>query len=416
MNSNQNPGNHGPPGNKRSSSSIQHEQRRKAFEALREELSRMFGIPTDCRIYFLKKHDIDNLPKGPRVRITFGNSVLLDADTWKVLQVNRFIPFLEMTSEKKDDMDFVIKTLYEHTLARGEVKINSSVQGLKDWGEMRAAGFRPGSDKGRTMGVTALSAKTSKDEVLILKDQDRMLDLALVNEILAEWMATLCLGAFKSNRDLALKYEVPSFSDTTWAKSPNANVIASSVVVTRDGFNNKPHQDLDETLYTFGIFTRINRQTGDLYSIANSDYLGTIVGTVFTLNEYHVELALDMCDGTIESIWLSHEFHQTSSSTTFDKFQKPIKPKTSSITRFGCSLQISAALVKRIDGLLKQRDGVEVIRSTLEAHRLADLQLVHSSSDQTRTEDLIRPLVQLGLNPPTNGPNAPFQTLQSSND
>jgi hypothetical protein len=93
-----------------------------------------------------------SLPKTPRLRIRFGNSVLLDADTWKVLQVNRFIPFSEMSHEKKDDMEFVVQTLYQHTLARGEVMTNGAVQGLEDWGEMRSAGFRPGSDKGRKMG------------------------------------------------------------------------------------------------------------------------------------------------------------------------------------------------------------------------------------------------------------------------
>ncbi|KAH9818834.1 hypothetical protein DFH28DRAFT_1093998 [Melampsora americana] len=228
----------------------------------------------------------------------------------------------------------LVKTLYEYTLARGEVKINSFVQGLKDWGEMWAAGFRPGSDKGRTMGVTTLSTKTDKDKVLISKDQECMLKLVLVNEIPAKWMATLCLGAFKSNQDLAMKYEVPSFLDTTRAKSSNMDFIASSVV----------------TVYTFGIFKRINCQNGELYSIANSDYLGTTVGTVCILNEYHVELALDICKGTIERICLSHKFHQTASSTPFDKFHEPMKPNTSLITRF-------RSLVKKIDGLLKKPDG-----------------------------------------------------------
>ncbi|EGG08958.1 uncharacterized protein MELLADRAFT_84333 [Melampsora larici-populina 98AG31] len=262
-----------------------------------------------------------------------------------------------MNGEKKEEMEFVVQTLYQHTLARGKVEINSSVQGLKDWGEMRSAGFRPGSDKGRKMGVTALNAKTGKNKELIFEDQERMLDLALINETLAEWMSTLCMHAFKSNRDLAIKHEIPSFADIDWSKSPNANIFASSVVVTRDGFNNNPHNDRDVSAYTYGIFTRINRITGLLHCDETSDYLGYTTGTYFILDEYHVELALDLCDGVVESIWASDENHHTSASTTYEEGHISIAPKYSPITRFGCSLQINESLLNRIEGLLKMREG-----------------------------------------------------------
>lgn len=128
------------------------ELRTTGFDSLRAELSKRFGIPRNSRIYFLKKHDVKALPNKQRLRISFGNCVLLDSETWKVLQVNRFTPFSEMSTENRDDMQFVVQTLYQHTLAWGTVDLNSSVQGLKDWGEMRSAGFRPGCDKGRKMG------------------------------------------------------------------------------------------------------------------------------------------------------------------------------------------------------------------------------------------------------------------------
>ncbi|EGG08228.1 uncharacterized protein MELLADRAFT_85027 [Melampsora larici-populina 98AG31] len=102
------------------------EMRKTKFEELRAELSRTFGIPSNCHIYFLKKYPKDSLPQKPRLRITFGNSVILDADTWKVIQVNRFTRFLDMSHETKEDMEFAVQTLYQHTLARGEVKINGS--------------------------------------------------------------------------------------------------------------------------------------------------------------------------------------------------------------------------------------------------------------------------------------------------
>lgn len=128
------------------------EMRASTFNALRQAISDKLGVPSDCRLYFLKKHEMDNLPETPRIQIKFGNSVILDADTWKVIQVNRFLPFSEMTEEKKNELEFVISKIYEHTLARPIVTICSSIQGIDDPGEMRSAGFRPGSDKGRTFG------------------------------------------------------------------------------------------------------------------------------------------------------------------------------------------------------------------------------------------------------------------------
>ncbi|KAH9809642.1 hypothetical protein DFH28DRAFT_838660, partial [Melampsora americana] len=60
------------------------------------------------------------------------------------------------------------------------------------------------------------------------------------------------------------------------------------------------------------------------------------------------------------------------------------------------------------------QSGVEVIPSTLEAHRLADIRLAYSRSDQTTpsTEDLIRPLAQLGFNSTPERPVTPVQHVQ----
>ncbi|KAH9818031.1 hypothetical protein DFH28DRAFT_137324 [Melampsora americana] len=60
---------------------------------------------------------------------------------------------------------------------------NGAVQGLEDWREMRSTGFWSGSNKGRKM---ALNAKTSRKDDLIHEDQERRLDLPLINEILVE--------------------------------------------------------------------------------------------------------------------------------------------------------------------------------------------------------------------------------------
>ncbi|EGG07019.1 uncharacterized protein MELLADRAFT_85889 [Melampsora larici-populina 98AG31] len=327
------------------------------FESLRKEVTEAYGLPSDCRMYFLKKYSMGNLPQTPRLRISHHNSVILDADTWKVLQVIRFTPFSAMDDDHMKSMKFTIKMVYKHTLARSTVKINHAMKGVENPGEMYSAGFRGASDKGRTMGVTALSAKTGRSKQAILEDELRMDDMAIINDTLAEWMSTLCMRAFQSNRDLALEFSIPSFSDKAWCDSPNANVIASNIVVTQDGFHNNPHPDFDASPYAYGLFARISRETGELHWVDLSDYLGDIVGCYFILDQYHVELCLDACDGVVESCWASDELHHTSASTTYDEGWQSIKPKDSPITRFGCSLQINAALLGRIDGLLKLKVG-----------------------------------------------------------
>ncbi|EGF97132.1 uncharacterized protein MELLADRAFT_87765 [Melampsora larici-populina 98AG31] len=251
-------------------------ERQTTFDALRKDLAEAYGLPSDCRLYFLKKHDMANLPNTPRLQITHHNAVILDADTWKVLQVIRFTPFADMDEEKMKTMNYTIQTIYQHTLARSVVKVNHGMKGIENPGEMYTAGFRGGSDKGRTIGVTALSAKTGRSMEAISKDEARMDDLAVINDTLAEWMSTLCMRAFQSNRDLALEFSIPSFSDKKWSASPNANVIASNIVVTRDGFNNNPHPDYDASPYAYGLFARIDRTTGELHWVELSEYLGDI--------------------------------------------------------------------------------------------------------------------------------------------
>ncbi|KAH9815923.1 hypothetical protein DFH28DRAFT_892031 [Melampsora americana] len=58
-------------------------------------------------IYFLKKYPEDNLPSTPCIKVCFCTSVLLDADTCEVPQVNQSTPFSDMTEE----MNYTVKTI-----------------------------------------------------------------------------------------------------------------------------------------------------------------------------------------------------------------------------------------------------------------------------------------------------------------
>jgi hypothetical protein len=147
-------------------------------------------------------------------------------------------------------------------------------------------------------------------------------------------------------------------------------VFASNIAVTFDEFVNGKHTDIDESEYSFGFFTRINRQTGKLYSLKNDVFQGDSIGAQFHLDDYNIMVDYDACDGVVEMLWASQTHHHTSGSKTYNHNHARVIPTRGKITRFGCACQISKRLVERIKevndmrGDLGEDDWVK-LRSTL---------------------------------------------------
>ncbi|KNF00870.1 hypothetical protein PSTG_06006 [Puccinia striiformis f. sp. tritici PST-78] len=182
---------------------------------------------------------------------------------------------------------------------------------------MAGIGFRGGYEKGKTVGTYAVH-KTLNPSQLEL--------------------------------DQSLQEKLPDhnrWSDKQWESCKNnPEPICSNVIVTSNDFSNKPHCDTDKNLFTYGIFSYINRSTGTP-TLPPSNTLGH--GLRFP--EYNCNIDFGSTPGIIEVLWKSNDIeHHT--------IGPPDKLKTTrSTTHHGCSFRISHQLVSRASSLSKLPHG-----------------------------------------------------------
>ncbi|EGG05857.1 uncharacterized protein MELLADRAFT_87712 [Melampsora larici-populina 98AG31] len=317
------------------------------------QLTELYGLPPETKFLFFKKG------QTTPTRIHFGTVVCLDEDTSELLLVARFVERTPTNLALFERYNHAISTVYHHAKARGIVKTNGAAKKVKahlrKYGKMHAAGFRPGYDHIAKAGPYAFNATTSGQLWRMQEDLERQGNLPAIEDFYAERFAGLSSYAFNSNAELASRVGVPSWAGESFYVSPNAQVFASNIAVTYDEFYNAKHTDLDESKYTFGFFTRINRHTGKLYSLRNDPFQGDSNGSQFFLDNYNVTVDFDACDGVVEMLWASQTDHHTSNSKTFNKNNVRVIPARGSITRFGCACQINKRLVERIQEVNNMR-------------------------------------------------------------
>jgi hypothetical protein len=134
----------------------------------------------------------------------------------------------------------------------------------------------------------------------------------------------------------ALESGVPSLSETEFdLLHAKEEAFCSNLTFTVDNFSNRLHQDNDFQTYAFGIFAPICSERGTLFSVGNEPNFS---GGEFILRSYNTYIDFNACDGIVEVIWRgSSDFHSTLPGET------PVNG-----TRFGSSVQISNALVRRL--------------------------------------------------------------------
>ncbi|EGG01036.1 uncharacterized protein MELLADRAFT_92771 [Melampsora larici-populina 98AG31] len=327
--------------------------------AKKAELTKHYGLPEDSKFLFLKKGR--HFGK-PRLSLSYGTVVCLDADTLELLLVVQFVEPTEMEDSVFKSYNHSISTIYQHAKARNEVKGNAATyrgrrKGRK-FGRMYAAGFRPGYDHEVKGGQYTWNEETASDLQKMEEDLKRQGNLPAIESFFAERFSSLSLFAFESNATLAAQSNAPSWANESFYVSPNSKVFGSNIVVTCDEFVNKKHKDRDSSKYAFGLFSLVDRATGKLYQRGLTAPRGDTLGARFILDDYNVDVNLDASDGVIEMLWNSQIHHRTSASKTYDVDHKQISVETAEITRFGCSCQISQALVNRLDK-------VKALRSTM---------------------------------------------------
>lgn len=105
-------------------------------------------------------------------------------------------------------------------------------------------------------------------------------------------------------------------------------------------------------------FSRIFRNTGILYDSGSGASPGDVIGAHFVLDDYHLYVDLDSCDSVVEP-WCTQVNHHSTPSATLDKNKKQVPPSKEEITHFGCSCQISQALVRWIEKVNKLRQDMD---------------------------------------------------------
>lgn len=124
-----------------------------------------------------------------------------------------------------------------------------------------------------------------------------------IRDFWANRFASLSLFAFQTNLALAFQTRVPGFDELNWQYTPSGKVFASNLVVTCEGFYNKPHIDRDRTRYAFGMFGLIHRKTGEPYEKTSRNTLGDVKGATFRLDKFGIKVNLGSCNGMCEMVW-----------------------------------------------------------------------------------------------------------------
>ncbi|MBW0527512.1 hypothetical protein O181_067227 [Austropuccinia psidii MF-1] len=151
--------------------------------------------------------------------------------------------------------------------------------------------------------------------------------------------------AAQENQSLMEAAKLPNFSQLEWnSANPKEEFESfSNVIVTQDGFFNKPHQDLNDlNAWTYGIFSFVSKN--DFYPLP----------TVFTPSEHclhfpklKMEIDFSKKPGIMELLWKK--------STTVHHTTKPSPAiiNHDKMTYFGCSFQINHKLFNVGHKLLK---------------------------------------------------------------
>lgn len=201
----------------------------------------------------------------------------------------------------------------------------------------------------------ALNATTSGKLEKIEEDEETQLFLPSIEDFMSSRFSSLSLKAYQSNCQIGVQTNVPAFSSTSAHVPENKDVFASNVIITCDGFYNGSHADNDASKFSLGFFATIEQKHGCLSPSPSGATESRFSGSRFLLDDYNTIVNHDLCDGVVEQIWNTGILHHTPLPQFFNSSGTSISPTKSGITRFGCSAQISNWLVKRIDGIKKNR-------------------------------------------------------------
>jgi len=202
-------------------------------------------------------------------------------------------------------------------------------------------------------GVYARSRMTKEEQQ---KDDENWDRLPEFNHFICERFRTFSRVSAEENQLLIEEYCLPTWSESEWdASATNINRLQqlfSNVSITYNDFHNNGHRDNDGNNFTYGYFSYINPEDGQVKLPPANEY-----GHGFEFEDFGCKIEFGKFPGILEMVWPSNLVkHRTTMA--------PLNLQTSKLsTHFGCSFQIGTALINRFKKL--KREGVEDISSRI---------------------------------------------------
>ncbi|MBW0576502.1 hypothetical protein O181_116217 [Austropuccinia psidii MF-1] len=139
--------------------------------------------------------------------------------------------------------------------------------------------------------------------------------------------------------------KLPNFIQLEWTSANPKEEFKSftNVIVTQDGFFNKPHQNLNDlNAWTYGIFSFVSKK--DFHPLPT---VFTPSGNGFHFPKLKMEIDFSKKPGIMEILW------KTSTMVHHTTNPPPEIINHDEITHFGCSFQINHKLFNVGDKFLK---------------------------------------------------------------
>jgi hypothetical protein len=203
--------------------------------------------------------------------------------------------------------------------------------------------------------VPGTYARQSNLSQAILEQDDYCWDqLGDHNQFLCNRVQHFSKKSFKDNAQIIESFGIPSWSNSEWNDfEQETNGIFSSAITTHSDFSNNPHMDNDSNPWTYGLFSYINRSTGEPVVPEFS-----VPGHAFRFPDFNCQIDFGMSPGIIELLWASNSVkHHT-------LYPPPSLKSTAQITHSGSSFQICKRLVDRAIKL-KAKSAEERAKKTL---------------------------------------------------
>ncbi|MBW0578192.1 hypothetical protein O181_117907 [Austropuccinia psidii MF-1] len=208
---------------------------------------------------------------------------------------------------------------------------------------MKGIGFCSGSDSGESAGVYSRKPGLTPHQIETYNNQ--WTKLQQFDEFFYSRISHFSKSATNENKLLMEADKLPNFSQLEWTSANLKEEFKSftNVIVTQDGFFNKPHHDLNDlNAWTYGIFPFVS--TKDFHPLPT---VVTPSGNGFHFPKLKMEIYFSKKPGIMEILW------NTSTMVHHTTKPPPEIINHEKITHFGCSFQINHKVFNLGDKFLK---------------------------------------------------------------